>query len=639
MGNNFLNIPNGINIGSRSTDPVSNMKNGDVYFNTTVNKLKVYDGTIWKAVGSGSGGGGGSVNLLSLLDKNFDAEANTAGWVAYANTTPADRPETGTGGTPSGNLSLSRTTTVGEVLNGLGSFKLSKAAFNCQGEGYSMDIAVPLGFQGGVYDYSFMVKSSATFAAGAVVAYLYDITNSKLLQLTPFAINFSAGQKGRFKGSVQVENSCAAIRLILHVATNSATAFDLFLDDLSMGPSDSVLSTQKQVAAKYSLSSSVAVTAGNVIPFNSPVFDLDGLLTSSGVFTVKEAGYYFISTNVQAQSATQTSLYATVNGGSVGYMGQTAVANGMGGGATIIKCNIGDTVSIRPDGSQTYTGPDISFVSISLLNGFGSVFSDVVAAQLPLTSNYAVAAGAPIKFDTISSDSEGGYSPTTGLYTVSKSGPYHLSFTGLVSAGSSGPYIAKNGVAVVTLCSVTSSVYGSGSYTVNANAGDTLAIHSSSAVTFVGGNTQLSIDKVGGSSSSLIPRKIIAQYNNATGSFANPYNDVIYTNKVKDTNSAYNPATGEFICPEAGDYNLTASALINGTYSVNQAVEFTGVKNLSVVGRNQVRAGGGVTYMGITIDQVFADCLAGDVLKIQVLNQATSPSYTGGFGDIVIRKL
>ena len=66
------------------------------------------------------------------------AEASLGNWAAYNNTVAGVVPDAGmTGGTPSGNVLLTRTTTAGQVLDGTASFLITKGAFNVQGEGSS----------------------------------------------------------------------------------------------------------------------------------------------------------------------------------------------------------------------------------------------------------------------------------------------------------------------------------------------------------------------------------------------------------------------------------------------------------------------------------------------------------------------
>ena len=67
--------------------------------------------------------------------RNSKALYDTTSWTAYKNTTSAATPEITPGGAPSGNLALTRTTTAGEVLDGIASFKIAKTgSTSVQGE-------------------------------------------------------------------------------------------------------------------------------------------------------------------------------------------------------------------------------------------------------------------------------------------------------------------------------------------------------------------------------------------------------------------------------------------------------------------------------------------------------------------------
>src|SRR5579864_5144959 len=61
MAKDFDKIRNGINLGSLSSDP-SPANAGDIYFNSTSNTFRTYNGTAWSDIGTGSGGGTGVVD-------------------------------------------------------------------------------------------------------------------------------------------------------------------------------------------------------------------------------------------------------------------------------------------------------------------------------------------------------------------------------------------------------------------------------------------------------------------------------------------------------------------------------------------------------------------------------------------------
>jgi hypothetical protein len=50
---------------SLASDPVSGVA-GAIYYNTTSNVLKFYNGTVWTAIGTGQGGGGAATTIQAL---------------------------------------------------------------------------------------------------------------------------------------------------------------------------------------------------------------------------------------------------------------------------------------------------------------------------------------------------------------------------------------------------------------------------------------------------------------------------------------------------------------------------------------------------------------------------------------------
>lgn len=197
----------------------------------------------WHIVGgSGSGSGSAEINYIT----NGSAEADTLGWAVYADaagTSPVD----GTGG--SANVTITRTTTT--PLIGTASFLLAKDAANRQGQGWSYDFTIDLANRAKVLQISFdYLVSSGTFVAGAtgsdsdVTVWIYDITNAVLIQpsnIKLFSNNASITDK--FQASFQTASNSSNYRLILHVASTSASAYTLEVDGVSVSPSQYVFGT------------------------------------------------------------------------------------------------------------------------------------------------------------------------------------------------------------------------------------------------------------------------------------------------------------------------------------------------------------------------------------------------------------
>jgi hypothetical protein len=188
-------------------------------------------------------GGAGGVNFLGL-DTTWnatnvtdrDADTSVGNWVSFADAA-ASTPTDLTGGTSS--LTLSRTTTAGEILNGAASFKLVKGAVNEQGEGVSCVFNVPPAYQGKNATISIPFKVlSGSLVSGDLKVFVYDVTNSTLI--TPFN-NDVVGSSGTIKATFPTAASAATpanqqYRLGLYFASTSTTAVTLVFDDVEVGP-------------------------------------------------------------------------------------------------------------------------------------------------------------------------------------------------------------------------------------------------------------------------------------------------------------------------------------------------------------------------------------------------------------------
>ena len=215
-------------------DPRSVAKNapqGSIYLQTGATGGKVFkkrdDGssTNWSEVGSGAGG----INYIL----NPDAEAGTTGWATYADTAAAT-PVDGTGGSPT----VTFTTSSSSPLRGNNSFLITKDAANRQGEGasyaFSIDTADRASVMAIEFDYA---VASGTFAAGDssdIRVFVYDVTNSQLI--TPVATTIQSNTQSKFKGLFQTNSNSSSYRLILHVATTSASAYTFKIDNVRVGP-------------------------------------------------------------------------------------------------------------------------------------------------------------------------------------------------------------------------------------------------------------------------------------------------------------------------------------------------------------------------------------------------------------------
>lgn len=213
-----------------------------LYYATDVKKFYWWEdsSSTLRPLGTGSGSGG-TVNFIALTDSAFDFEADIAGWNTYddgATATPVD----GTGGSPSV-ITISRNTTT--PLNGTADLKISKSAADGQGEGASLDIPVPRGYQyGQTIGISLLLDtiSSAAYASGDLGIYVYDVDNSALRPVT--IVNVPGGSL--MKHNVYFSGTDSAnYRLIFHCQTTNASAWVVEIDDVSFGPVEEQVASSK----------------------------------------------------------------------------------------------------------------------------------------------------------------------------------------------------------------------------------------------------------------------------------------------------------------------------------------------------------------------------------------------------------
>ena len=184
----------------------------------------------WQQIGNAAEGG---INYIL----NSGAEGDTSGWATYADT-PGAEPIDGTGGSPV--TALNRTTTASEILRGIASFEEVKDAANRQGEGSSYDFTIDRQDRGKVLEVSFDYAASANFVSGDssdVRVFIYDVTNASLITPTDNKLISSAG---RFASVFNAASDSTSYRLILHTATTNASAWDLFFDNVRVGPKEDV---------------------------------------------------------------------------------------------------------------------------------------------------------------------------------------------------------------------------------------------------------------------------------------------------------------------------------------------------------------------------------------------------------------
>lgn len=189
------------------------------------------------SVSGGASSSGGVQNFIT--DGDAEAAASSI-FTPYEELSNLSRPTDGTGGTPAVTTSITTTT----PLAGTTSFLLTKPAFDVQGEGWSVPFTVDPAYRAKVLKISMdYIVNSGTFVAGTsttdsdVILYIYDVTNSQLIE--PSNIKFLSSSttiSDKVEATFQTSATGSSYRLIVHIATTSASAYELMVDNVTVGP-------------------------------------------------------------------------------------------------------------------------------------------------------------------------------------------------------------------------------------------------------------------------------------------------------------------------------------------------------------------------------------------------------------------
>ena len=230
-----LSLNGGADVISSTVDPTAvavDASPGSLLLNTTTGKQyrKTDSGssTNWTEVGSGTSG----INYIS----NPSAATNTTGWATYADaagTAPVD----GTGGSPT--VTWTRSTTT--PLRGAADFNFTTpGGGSVQGQGVSTDFTIDLADQAKVLTVTFDYEVvSGTYASGDLTCYLIaDPTGTPVvIQPAGYVVQAATvGTKMRQIATFQTQATGQTYRLCFHVASTSASAYVLAVDNVSVGP-------------------------------------------------------------------------------------------------------------------------------------------------------------------------------------------------------------------------------------------------------------------------------------------------------------------------------------------------------------------------------------------------------------------
>lgn len=567
------------------------------------------NGTTWTS-GPAPSGGGSKNYLTNYLASTGSGTVNTGnGNIELGSTTGFSLFNTTlTSGIPTGSISAgaaSITTfaaSTSNVLAGAYSLNVASSGAISAGQGFITDafyidsadqakvmtISADYTVISGASNLNFSGTSSNTFAA-----YIYDVTNSAWIQPAGVYNLVQSSGKGKLTATFQSTSNSTQYRLAILAVNASAGASSMNWDSFSVGPQ----STATGVPATDWTSWSLTVGATTTPP-------------TEGSGVVKGAWWRRVGDSIEIRynynqtgagsAGSGTYLFPLPNGlqidltklnagsGTVGVFG-TAVGSGhMGEGDTTssmkpvmvvpysasylrLTTDVNGTSS-QPWGSgqsNSYADPTLNYsfearVPVvgwsSNVNMSNDTDTREVIAIVTGTHN-AATAGNVVIWPTVTKDSHGGYSTSTGRYTVPVSGDYEVNFT--ISGSNTGATygVYKNGSVWETVGQIVANPsLNNGKTTVPCVAGDIIDVRMiSSSTATVSTATTATFKRVSGPATVAASELVAAKYHMSANATPGANVQINFDTKDYDSHGAVTTGAGawKFTAPISGKYRVT----------------------------------------------------------------------------------
>lgn len=667
----------------RSADP-SDFVPGGIYWNTVLNKFRQSDGTQWKDL-SGSGSGGG-INYIS--NPGFE-DGNVNGWTGYDDGA-SSRPVNGTGGTATGlTMTASSTTPLRDTYSAL----IAKDAANRQGKGHSFDFSIAREDRFSILSIEVpALVTSGSYNPGTdttdsdLIAYLYDVTNARLIEPSGFRVMANSTFPTRNRMTFQATDS-TSYRLIFHVATTSASAWTMQVDDISVGPqvlgqgspaqylgalpTTGAWNTNTTYVGKYwrtadgFLEADVAISlsgAPNALSLfvNLPIglqIDDNKLATITSASTVGygkdlDSGSTIYRVSVKRSSSTAVDVLVSADTGA----GYQQDSNSFISNVVPQTFAAGDVINIK------YRVPIVGWEASTIASSAAAL--PVIAAKYSLTSNETTAANSDhimTNFTTKVYDKSGAVSGST--FTAQEPGLYRFTLKALTTSVAWAAtdvlvaWLGKNGGTQTEMLhwdrlgsAFTDRYFFKGTAELELNARDTIQLNIRNNT---GGGTVPVIDSVGGLSTWEIEKlpsrqqiaaseTMLVRASGSTTTVNNTTPTVIFPTVNKSTHGSaiYNPSTGIFTVQAPGDIEVSAFIRINAVaWAVNDAQEIYIFKNgsqYSFLDRKNTEAAGTRLY-ALSGSDVVPDCVQGDQIEIRAFSSVSSAINSSSY--VVFKRL
>lgn len=602
------------------------------------NKIYVKDGNLKLLDSTGSEKSIGSAESDNFISDPGAELVNTS-CVTYADAA-AILPVDGIGGVPN----VTATNSTSSPLSGLRSLVFNKAASNSQGQGFSCDFTIDNASKGKVlrtqFDYEI---ASGTYTSGDIKVWIYDITNSRLIEPSSYSIESSGLKETKFS-EWQSSIDSTSYRLIYHITSTSANAYTLKFDSFKIGRGPKIYGSVSTdpVAFSPTFSGGASYTnegsfcyregkylvcdgTGTIITPNATAFTVQlpyGLKIDSSV-SPTTTDTFSIQGHLYSVNGTATGIYPTAGAGPW----QPFVNVADNDSLIYFSRSVSSSRFLKAPANDLFvSGSRFRFLFKAPIKGWSSsqqlsqdADTRVVNFVGYIGSNQSITANVTPITLTALKDTHGCYSGNSCRIPVN--GDYFIGSTISTSvANTYNLFVFVNGVSRAVALRASNSLTGNGSIVLNdLKAGDLITLVPDTSMTVSSNVNYLTyITRISGPSQISASESVSASYwlsGNFTSSTTIPIN---FDSKEYDSHNSVttSPTAWKFTAQTAGVYTVefsggtTGSVLIglfkNGTgykYTPNQLTSHSAIYRVKLLAGEYIdlRASSSTTALGGTL--------------------------------------
>jgi len=453
-------------------------------------------------------------------------------------------------------------------IEGLGDLKISKNGNNAQGEGCSYDFTLP-----SVIVKKYMISidvdmSAANYADNDMGIFAYDKTTGVIVR---FAGEEIAGGKYTYRAVVQSVADIGSYRLIAHIISTNATAYDVYLDNFQIAPqviTHGVASFYEEIDVTQGTSDFTAGIAkiarvGNIVTISgTDIWTHASLSTASsdtGIlpsWAIPEGG-----TTFNAYNETTTYRYR-VFVRTDGSIATSYFNNGADTAVALLGTGTIFTLSYVGKGDYSTGKMSSDFSGRDIIGNF-----NISTAQTISTVSETI-----VQIDETVDDTIAAFDSANYKYIIKESDFYDVDANLVLSAANAEKYtirVVKNGTTDILIQKsnlASSSHLGiSGKVRLLKDDELTVTIESTADASYNIVDTYspiLSLSRISSPQTMLENELVAARYtSNAAQSIANAtVETLIYEDIDYDTHGAYNTTTGEYTIQTTGIHNTICRA-------------------------------------------------------------------------------